>query len=286
MERKIRLTDWIAVTLVAAWAVVWMLPIWNVLATATKTTQQYVQEAPWSVRFSPETLVQLAENVVAGLTATSTGNALGPGILNSLLYGVVGASLAIAAAALAAYSLARLPVRGRFVWFMLIFSGTIFPFQIYLVPLFRLYQEANLYDTRLGMILFYTAICIPFCLLFLRNWFLTIPQEIFDAARLDGCGSLGTFLYIFVPLSWAPFATLFLFQFTWIWNDLVFGLVLTRSADARPVMPLLAGLQGLYSTVGLPVVLASALVASLPTIVLVLSFQRHFFRGLTVTTTG
>jgi len=204
----------------------------------------------------------------------------------SLLYGVVAAGLAILFASLGAYSITRLRIRWPFFWFVLVFSGTIFPFQMYLIPLFKLYQDTGLYDTQLGMIFFYTAIALPFCLFVMRGYFATIPRELQEAARIDGCSDFGIFRRIILPLSWRPIAVLFLFQFTWIWNDLLFGLVLSTSDGVRPITPSLAGLQGQFAHSGPPLVLAAALLATLPTIALFLLLGRYMMRGLTLTTAG
>ena len=290
MTRRTSLGIWAVTGLVVIWVVIWLFPIWNVLASGSKTNQQYLDSNPWQIpplTYAGSQFLRNAQIGLIGDTSASNwaggshaGNALLPAVVNSLIYSVFSAILAIILAALAAYSLARLPLKGRFVLFMLLFSGTIFPLQMYLVPLFKLYQDLNLYDTKLGMLLFYTAICIPFCVFVLRNWFLTIPQEIVEASQIDGCSRIQTFWHVFVPLSWGPFLTLFLFQFTWVWNDLIFGLTLARSQEARPVMTLLAGLQSMYSDIGIPPVLASAVMASLPTLILVVSFQKYFFSGL------
>jgi ABC-type glycerol-3-phosphate transport system permease component len=196
---------------------------------------------------------------------------------------VSGAALAILFASLGAYSITRLRIRFRFFWFVLVFSGTLFPFQMYVIPLFKLYQNTGLYDTRLGMICFYTAISIPFCLFVMRSFFVTIPGELQDAARLDGCGDLTIYRRIFLPLAKAPIAVLFLFQFIWIWNDLLFGLVLSTSDGVRPIAPTVAGLQNQYASSGQPLVLSAALIASLPTVVLFLLLGRYMMQGLQLT---
>ena len=97
-------------------------------------------------------------------------------------YGVLGAGAAVFFAAMAAYALARIAFPGRPLWFMLIFSGTIFPFQIYLIPLFQMYARSGLFDTRLGLLLAYIAICIPFPTLVLKNFMAEIPRELDEAA--------------------------------------------------------------------------------------------------------
>jgi multiple sugar transport system permease protein len=146
-----------------------------------------------------------------------------------------------------------------------------------------MYTDTGLYDTWLGMALFYTAIAIPFCLFVLRGFFATIPTEMQDAARLDGAGDFRIYWRIFLPLARGPIAVLLLFQFTWIWNDLLFGLVLSTSDGVRPIMPSLLGMQGVYANSGPPIVLAGALIGSLPTLVLFLFLGRYLLRGLTLT---
>src|SRR5207302_1988092 len=147
-----------------------------------------------------------------------------------------------------------------------------------------MYTDHGLYDTWLGMALFYTAIAIPFCLFVLRGFFSTIPPEIQDAARLDGASDFRIYWRIFMPLARGPIAVLLLFQFTWIWNDLLFGLVLSTSDGVRPITPSLLGLQGVYANSGPPVVLAGALIGSLPTVVLFLFLGRYLLRGLVLST--
>lgn len=258
----------------------WLVPLWTLVTIAMKSISEYDSEmTAWTLPHDP---VRLLANIS---TAWQTAG-IGPGFLASLLYGVVGAGCAILFASLGAYALARLRVRGGFLWFVLVFSGTLFPFQMYLIPLFKLYQNTGLYDTRVGMICFYVAICIPFCLFVMRAFFTTVPMEIQEAGRLDGCSDFGILWRLFMPLARAPLAVLFIFQFTWIWNDLTFGLVLSTSNGVRPIMPSLATLQGTFSTSGPPISMAAALVASIPTLVVFLLLGRYFLQGLTLTAGG
>jgi ABC-type glycerol-3-phosphate transport system permease component len=260
-------------------AVMWALPVVTLITAAMKSGDQiYLEPFPWQL---PQP-VALWDNL--GFAWTTGG--LGTGFINSLVYGVIGATGATLVASLAAYSLARLRPAGRFYWFLLIYSGTIFPFQMLLVPLFNLYVDTGLYDTKHGMVLFYAAISTPFCLFVLHNFFSTIPREIGEAAILDGAGDFRVYWNMYLPLSGAALAVLFLFQFTWIWNDLLFGLILSKSEDVRPVMPSLAGMMGVYSTISFASVLAGGLIASLPTITLFITLQRYFARGLALSSAG
>lgn len=268
----------LAITIaLALMCALWLVPLWTLVTTAMKTTPESLGDTTqWALPKAPWHLVHnLAQ-------AWSTAG-LASGFAASLLYAVSGSALAILFASLGAYSIARLRIKFRFFWFVLVFSGSLFPLQVYLIPLFKLYLNTGLYDTWIGMICFYTAISIPFCLFVLRSYFSTIPGELQDAARVDGGTDFGIFWRIFLPLAKAPIAVLFLFQFIWIWNDLLFGLVLSASDGVRPIMPTLAGLQGQYATSGQPLVLASALIASLPTIVLFLLLGRYLMQGLQLT---
>jgi ABC-type glycerol-3-phosphate transport system permease component len=257
----------------------WLVPLWLLVITPMKTVDEYLSSSQWALPQNPFNLFQNIDS------AWSTAG-LGPGFTASLIYGTIGAALAILVASMGAYAVTRLRIRLPFFWFMLVFSGTIFPFQMYLIPLFKAYTNYGLYDTRLGMILFYTAIAIPFCLFVMRAFFYTVPREIQEAARIDGGSDFHIFWRIFLPLARGPIAVLFLFQFTWIWNDLLFGLVLATSDGIRPIMPSLIGMQGIYAHTGPPTVLAGALIASLPTVVLFLLLRRYMIQGLTLTTSA
>jgi ABC-type glycerol-3-phosphate transport system permease component len=267
---------WFIWMLLVPLGLLWLLPFWSLIITPMKTTGEYFRVSVWALPQNPANIFLNLE------TAWETGG-LGPGFLASLLYGVVGAGLAIVFASLGAYAITRLRIPAAFFWFMLVFSGTIFPFQMYLIPLFQAYINVGLYDTWLGLILFYTAIAIPFCLFVMRGFFSTVPAELQEAARLDGCRDFGVYRRIFMPLARGPIAVLFLFQFTWIWNDLIFGLTLAKSDGIRPIMPSLLGMQGIYAQNGPPTVLAGALVATLPTVALFLFLRRYMIKGLTLT---
>lgn len=254
---------------------VWIVPLYFILINATVEPREYRNKAAWEF---PATF-SLWDNVVEAWTSAGLAGSVG----STLLYATVGGILAVLLAALAAYAIVGLRIRYGFLWFMVLYAGTIFPFQMYLAPLYSLYVNRNLYDTRYGLILFYVAIAIPFAVFVIRNHFVSIPVELGEAARLDGAGPLRVFAQIFVPLSTNAFATVFILQFTWIWNDLLFGLTLSRSESIRPIMTALAGLQGQYASASVPVVLAGALIVSIPTFILFFSVQGGFVRGLSVT---
>lgn len=103
---------------------------------------------------------------------------------------------------------------------------------------------------------------------------------------MDGLSNFGIYMRMYLPLSIPAIAALFLFQFTWIWNDLLFGITLAKSPDVRPIMAGLASLRGSYSADNTPAVLAGALMASLPTVIIFIALGRYLLRGMTLTTSG
>lgn len=268
----------VVLLIVSVMVVLWLLPLVSTFLTALKTPQEAAATLPWQLPRS----FALGDNVAWAWKQAR----LSQNFALSILYAGVGAAAAILLASLAGFSLVQLRVRRAFGWFLLIYAGTIFPFQMYLLPLFYFYQATSLYDRQVGLLLFYIAIAIPFCLFVLRNHFTTIDYEIVEAAKLDGLSNFGLYLRIYMPLSVAAIAALFLFQFTWIWNDLLFGLTLAKSNDVRPIMAGLAGLRGTYAAQNTPGVLAGALVASVPTMLIFILLGRYLLRGMTLTTSG
>jgi multiple sugar transport system permease protein len=256
-------------------AAVWIVPLYLVLINATTDPADYRKKEI----YAPPSSFALWDNVEFAWDAAH----LGESVASTLLYASLGGALAVLLAGLAAFAIVVLRVSRGFFWFMLLYAGTIFPFQMYLSPLYSQYVKRDLYDTRYGLLLFYTAIAIPFAVFVLRNHFTSIPYELSESARLDGASALRIFRQIYSPLSLNAFATVFILQFTWIWNDLLFGLTLSQSAEVRPIMTALASLQGQYSSASVPVVLAGALLVSLPTFVLFFAVQRVFVRGLRAT---
>lgn len=260
----------VLVLLIAAVSIFWVLPVVSAVLTAIKTSNDFASSSIWSL---PREF-GLWENVLTGWHKARLGRSIG----NSILYALVGSLGAILFASLAAFAIVRLAIKGGFTIFLIIFSGTIFPFQIYLVPLYSMFLQSGLYDTRIGLCLVYIALCTPFALFVFINHFRMLPKEVYEAAQIDGCTDFQSYYRIYMPLSTAAIAVVFLFQFTWVWNDLQFGLVL--SSRARPVMVGLSGMLGTYGGEGLPIVLAAAFIASIPTAVLFIALQKYFARGL------
>lgn len=256
-------------------SLIWLVPFYYLAVSVFKTQPEYAASSPLSL---PQGVAPIIDNVIQAWTVAK----MNFGMANSAFYGVVGAGLAVFFAAMAAFGLTRLDFRGKNLWFMMIFAGTVFPFQMYLIPLFFFYQGWGILNTHLGMVLFYTAICIPFPTLVLKNSMNGLSREMDEAARMDGAGEFSVFWKIVLPNSIGPMAATFLLQFTWIWNDLLFSTVLGNRVETRSLMNGLQVFQGSYSSTGPNIVLTAALLASIPTIILFFVLRRHFMEGMRV----
>ena len=274
-EKKQRQSGWVPLAAAILISAVWVVPFYYLIVSVFKTTEEYSLNHPLSL---PRNL----EPVIGNAVTAWTNAKMGAGMLNSTLYGLTGASIAVFIAALAAYGLTRFEFKGRNLWFMLIFSGTVFPLQMYLIPLFFLYQKFGILNTQFGMILFYTSICIPFPVLVLRNYMNGISREMDEAARMEGAHEFTVFRRIVLPNCWGPMTATFLLQFTWIWNDLLFSTVLGNKTDIRSIMNALQVFQGSYSSVGPNVVLTATIIASFPSLLLFFVLRKYFMEGMRV----
>ncbi len=257
--------------------IAWLYPVFFLVVNANKTASEYAK--------GDKTEIILGTSFIDNaIKAWNKG--IGDGVYNSLLYGFVGSGLAVIIAFIAAFGIVRLRMKHGLLWFLLIYSGTVFPFQMYLLPLFEAYVAVGIYNTKFGLILLYAAICIPFATFVLRGFFLTVPWELQDAAKIEGATNFQILYKIMMPLAKAPLLLVFLIQFTWIWNDLLFGMVLSRSTSVRPITTALAGMQNLYAQMDGPTILMATVMASIPTLLIFLLLQKHFIRGLTLGSMG
>lgn len=254
---------------------IWLLPIVSTLLIAFKSPQEFISTKFYHL---PKGLY-----IIENLKSAFAYYRLQINFRNSLIYSAVGTIGCIVVSSMAAYSITRLKPKFGFLLFMIIYSGTIFPFQMYLIPLFKMYNSTGLYNTKLGMILIYASICTPFALFVYRGYFLTIGQSIQEAAKIDGCGPVRMFISIFVPLLKVPTAVVAVFQGMWIWNDMLFGMVLSQTEDVRPIMVAVTSMAGSGGG-NIPLMMTGVIFTSIPTILLFLLLRKYFIQGYTFAT--
>lgn len=254
--------------------VIWMMPIYLMLANASKSTDQYGVLSVW--------LFGGLEGIRDNFAEAWTRGRISDGVASTAIYAIVSPLIAVIIGAMAGYAMIALRLKHTFAWFVLIFSSTVFPLQMVLMPLFIGYVDTNLYDTRLGMVIIYTVISVPFSAFVMRNFFSGVSYSLFEAATIDGASAWRTFWRIYLPMSTSALFAVFILQATFVWNDLLLGLTLSQSESVRPVMPALSALSSTYGGSTMPVVLAGGLIVSLPTVILFLATQRFFAKGLSL----
>jgi multiple sugar transport system permease protein len=257
-----------------AMGVVWLIPVYLLLVNASRPSDKYDADKIWV----PDGDFGFFGNVKVAWDAAG----LGSSILSTLLYSVVSPLAAVVLGAMAGFAIVVLRLRAGFWWFILLFGGTIFPIQMLVIPLFVSYSSADLYDRRIGLVLVYTAICVPLAALVMRSFFTGVAYSMYEAARVDGASVWRIFWQVYLPLAVPALGAVAILEFAFIWNELLFGLTLTQNESVRPMMTALSSLWSAYSGSTVPVVLAAGLIMSLPTVLVFLGAQRIFARGLTL----
>jgi multiple sugar transport system permease protein len=204
--------------------------------------------------------------------------------LNSLFVALVGTLVVVTASSLSAYAFARLRFRGREQLFVLFLGTLMVPQEVLIVPMYWLMQSLGWVDS-------YWALIFPwaftaFGTFLLRQFFLTVPAELEEAARVDGCGPFGAFLRIMLPLARPALAVLTVFTFISFWGSFLWPLIIVNSVEDKGTVPL--GLAQFIGQQGTQwnLMMAASVLAMLPTILLVVLLQKHLVRGLLVTGLG
>jgi len=160
-------------------------------------------------------------------------------------------------------------------------TGMLIPFQMLMIPVFRFSDLMGIRDTIPGVVLFHVAFQLGFCTFFLRNFMKQIPFSLMEAPRIDGASDFTIYRKIILPLSVSSMAALGVLEFTWIWNDLLWSLVLLQNDKIKPVTLGLANMQGEFIT-NYNMTAAGSIIAAIVPLVIFLVFQRYFIEGLTV----
>jgi glucose/mannose transport system permease protein len=198
---------------------------------------------------------------------------------NSVQIAVPGTIISCFLGALNGFVLAKTPFRGAGLLFILMMVGMFIPFQAVIIPLFVFLKALGLQGTLIGIVVVHVIYGLPFATLIMRNYYETIPDGIVEAATVDGCGLLRTFFQVMIPLSIPGFVVAGIFQFTNIWNDFLFGLIVT-SQQTWPVTVRLNNLLG-DTSVDYGTLMAGALMVAAPTLLVYIGLGRFFIGGLT-----
>ncbi len=263
---------------ILAIAFVWTLPTVGLLISSLRPENDIKNSGWWTVVAHPfEESVWTLANYSRVLTTDGMGNAF----LNSLLVTIPSVVIPITIAAFAAYAFAWMEFPGRRLFFVVIVGLMVVPLQVALVPLLRLYVSWDLNGTFLGVWLAHTGFGLPLAVFLFHGYISTLPGEIIESARVDGASSLTTFTRLVLPLSIPAIASFGIFQFLWVWNDLLVALIfLGTKADVAVVTSRLAALVGERGEQW-HVLTAGAFVSMMVPLAVFFLLQRYFVRGLT-----
>jgi glucose/mannose transport system permease protein len=262
--------------LLAAFAILYLLPIYVLALTGLKSYAEVNLYRMWDWPAH----VSLDSFVKAWVGSDAQGfRGLDNNFWNSVRLAVPATLLSAALGSLNGYVLAKWRFRGSDTIFTLLLFGMFIPYQSILIPLVQVLNRMGLYGSLQGLIFVHVVYGIPITTLIFRNYYATVPNELVEAATIDGSGILGIFRYVMIPISLPAFAVVAIWQFTSIWNDFLFGVIVTPRPAVQPITVALNNLAGSY-IVEWNVQMAGALLAALPTMLLYIVLGRYFMRGL------
>ncbi|OYN96225.1 ABC transporter permease [Enemella evansiae] len=253
----------------AVLTVFFMAPIYIMVSAALKPSSQASADQMWQL---PSAL-----DFAGPMEAWSR---LAPNFMNSLILAIPATLISSLIGAAVGYVFSKFRFRGDRVLFAALMVGMFIPYQVVLVPMVRFLQATGLFGTLGGLILVHCVYGLPIVALIFRNYFAGIPDEIHEAGRVDGAGEASMFVRLFLPLALPGFVVAWIFQFTNIWNDFLFGITVVPDPGTQPVTVALQNLSGNFS-VSWNAVMSGALITGLPTMLLYLLLGRFFVQGLT-----
>ncbi len=257
-------------------AALWTVPTLGLLVTSFRPQGDIQTSGWWSVFIRPSWTLENYEQV---MTAQASGRSLPEAFVNSVLIVLPSVIVPVSVALLAAYAFAWTRFRGRDFLFVLVFALQIVPIQVTLIPLLELFVRAGIAGTLWPVWIAHSIFSLPLAVFLLHNFMRELPPGLVEAARVDGAGHVQIFLRIVLPLMTPAVAAFAVFQFLWVWNDLLVALTFANTPDTNPMTVALANLSGSRGT-SWYLLSAAAFVAILVPVAVFLSFQRFFVRGL------
>ncbi|MEO0836800.1 MAG: carbohydrate ABC transporter permease [Cyanobacteria bacterium J06642_3] len=264
----------IAVVLIA---LIWTLPTVGLLISSFRPAADLLETGWWTVLLHPFELTKLHLGNYADVLGSE---GMGQTFLNSLIISIPATIIPIAIATFAAYALAWMRFPGRLVIFMVIVGLMVVPLQMTLIPVLRTYNELGLAGSFLGVWLAHTGYGLPLGIYLLRNYIGSLPAELIEAASMDGASHLKIFTKVIVPLSTPAIASFAVFQFLWVWNDLLVALVYL--GGNQNVAPITLTLRNLVGDRGQDwhLLTAGAFISMIVPLVVFFALQKYFVRGL------
>ncbi len=272
------LDHWMIKLTVSILAVMWLVPSVGLLVSSFRTRTEIQSSGWWTVIGS---LFDIRQWTLGNYEQVLTADGMGNAFINSLAVAVPSTVIPIAVAAFAAYAFAWMEFKGRQVLFVLVVALMVVPLQMALIPLLKIYVGLDLSGTYLAVWLAHTGFGLPLAIYLLRNYIGSLPRSLIESAAIDGASHFSTFLRLVIPLSVPVIASFAIFQFLWVWNDLLVALVfLGGTPDVAVVTQRLSELVGSRGQ-DWHILTAGAFVTMILPLIVFFSLQRYFVRGLT-----
>jgi alpha-glucoside transport system permease protein len=261
-----------AAALLAIVAVLWLVPTVGLLVSSFRTAADNADSGWWTALTAPTELT--LQPYMALLDDPTIVSAF----VNTVLITIPSSALIVVIASLAAYAFAWMSFRGRDVLFLIVVGLLVVPLQVALIPVARLYDLLGLFGTIPGVVLFHVAFGLPFAIFLLRNFFVGIPHELLEAARMDGASEWTVFSRVVLPLGLPAIASLMIFQFLWVWNDLLVALVFA-GGETQPLTVAIREQLRSFSA-NIDVIAPAAFLQMIVPLAVFFAFQRYFVQGL------
>jgi alpha-glucoside transport system permease protein len=249
----------------------WLVPTLGLFITSLLAPEDFQVRGWWQAFSEPSKLT------FANYEAVFDDSSIMTALVTTAIVAIGGTVLPIIVGAMAGYAFAWLEFPGRDWLFIFVIALLVVPLQMALIPMFELYNKVGIFDTRLSLILFHTAFGLPFAIFLLRNFFIGIPKDILESARIDGASEIRIFLRLILPLGLPAIASLAIFQFLWTWNDLIVALTFGRSTQPITVA-IFSQLRQFGANIEL-IAPATFISLAIPLVVF-FAFQRYFVQGL------
>ncbi len=253
-------------------AVIWLAPTIGLLVTSFRPRSD-IQATGWWETLS--TLRFTTENYTSVINAQGMLHAF----VNNVIISIPSTLLPLTFAALAAYAFSWINFPFRDSLFLVVIALMMVPAQVAFIPVLQLFAPFGFTRNFIAIWLAHTAFALPFGIFLLRNFFITLPRDLIEAARIDGASTFGVFRTIVVPLSVPAIAAYGIFQFLWVWNDLLMALVFVQNAANNPLTRQINGLLSQYGTEW-HLLAASAFLLMIVPLIVFFSLQRYFVQGL------
>ena len=264
-------------TVVILIAILWFVPTIGVLVTSFRPAQDVTQSGWWTVLGGIFDSVRFTlHNYRMVLSKLGIGRAF----LNSFIITIPATLIPLGIALFAAYAISCMRFFAREAVFMLMIALLVVPLQMTFIPILRIFSKTDLAGTFPGIWLAHTGYGLPLAIYMLYNYISGLPEELFDSASIDGANHFYIFLRIVLPLSVPIVASLTIFQFLWVWNDLLVALIyLGGTADVAPITVQISSLVGSYGQ-DWEILTAAVFISIIPSLLVFFSLQRYFVRGI------